>query len=88
MTRLRKYTAGVGFRTNTPGFDAGDEVAVFVTDVESGTPVARVGDSKLRIGNAAPDLRGKRVVLRVTAFDDGTHVGDAEYLRTVGDGAF
>lgn len=88
MNVLRKYTEGLGFRTNTPSFDAGDEITVFVTGVESGRPIARIGDSTLRLANGSPDLVDRRVLLRVTDFDEATHVGDAEYVRTVGDSAF
>lgn len=57
MSVLRKYTEGLGFRTNTPSFDAGDEITVFVTGVESGTPIARIGDSTLRLENGSPGPR-------------------------------
>ncbi|MGB9963800.1 hypothetical protein [Halobacterium sp. CBA1126] len=88
MSLFAKYTEGWSFRTNTPSFDEGDEIAVFVTGVEAGTPVARVGDTKLRLPDADPGLVDKRVLLRVTTFDDDAHVGEAEYLETVGESAF
>jgi hypothetical protein len=88
MSLIEKYTKGWSFRTNKPSFDAGDEISVFVTGVEDGTPVARIGDSKLRVVDAPDGLVDKRVVLRVTDFDDGDHVGEAAYLRTVGESAF
>ncbi|MFB6268352.1 MAG: hypothetical protein ABEH83_00295 [Halobacterium sp.] len=88
MSLLDKYTKGWSFRTNKPSFEEGDEISVFVTGVEAGTPVARVGDTKLRLPDAPDDLLDKRVVLRVTKFDDESHVGEAEYVRTVGESAF
>ncbi len=88
MSLLKKYTKGWSFRTNKPSFSEGDEISVFVTGVESGTPVARVGDTKIRVPDADPNLVDKRVLLRVTSFDDDEHVGEAEYLETVGESAF
>ncbi|MFA1610738.1 DUF7513 family protein [Halobellus rubicundus] len=88
MSLLEKYTKGWSFRSNTPSFDEGDEISVFVTGVEDGEPVARIGDSKLRVTGGSRNLVDKRVLLRVTAFDDGEHVGEAEYLETVGESAF
>ena len=88
MSLIEKYTKGWSFRTNRPSFEEGDEISVFVTGTEGETPIARVGDSKLRVKNAPRDLVDKRVLLRVTAFDEGDHVGEAEYLETVGESAF
>ncbi|NIB98774.1 hypothetical protein [Halobacterium sp. R2-5] len=88
MSLLEKYTKGWSFRTKTPSFQEGDEISVFVTGVEAGTAVARVGDTKLRLPDADPALVDKRVLLRVTSFDDDEHVGEAEYLETVGESAF
>lgn len=88
MSLLEKYTKGWSFRTNKPSFSAGDEISVFVTGTEAGTQIARVGDTKLRLPDAPDDIVDKRVVLRVTSFDDDSHVGEAEYLETVGESAF
>jgi hypothetical protein len=89
MSLLQKYLAGWAFRSNYPSFEAGDEVELFVTGREDGAQIARVGDSKLRLDEDAPDgLLDKRVRLKVTSFDDDAHVGDAEYLETVGTSAF
>lgn len=89
MSLLDKYVAGWTFRSNTPSFDAGDEVELFVTGREDGAQIARVGDSKLRLDEDAPNgLLDKRVRLRVTSFDDDAHVGEAEYVETVGESAF
>ncbi len=88
MSLLEKYLAGWEFRSNRPSFDAGDEVELFVTGRENGAQIARVGDSKLRLADAPDDLLDKRVRLKVTSFDDSDHVGEAEYLKTVGESAF
>jgi hypothetical protein len=89
MSILEKYLAGWTFRSNKPSFDVGDEVELFVTGRENGAQIARVGDSKLRLDGDAPDgLLDKRVRLKVTSFDDGDHVGEAEYLESVGESAF
>jgi hypothetical protein len=85
---LGSFLAGVGFRTNTPSFEAGEEITAFVTGVEDGTAVARVGDSKLRISNAPVDAVDTLVRLRVEGFNEDTHVGQAEYLETVGASSF
>lgn len=88
MSLLSKYTKGWSFRTNKPSFAEGDEIAVFVTGIEGGTPIARIGDTKLRLDDASEDLLDKRVLLRVTEFDETNHVGQAEYLKTIGESAF
>jgi hypothetical protein len=91
MSLLEKYTKGWTFRTNKPSFDAGDDLSVFVTGVEDGTPIARIGDSKLRIADAPADpaaLVDKRVRVTVTDFDDSAHTGSADYVETVGESAF
>ena len=88
MSLRKKYLAGWTFRSNKPTFDAGDEVELFVTGREDGAQIARVGDSKLRLVDAPTDLLDKRVRLKVTSFDDSAHVGEAEYIETVGESAF
>lgn len=88
MSLLEKYTKGWSFRSNYPSFDVGDEISVFVTGSEDGVPVARIGDTKLRLPDAPENLLDKRVLLRVTEFDEDRHVGDAEYLETIGESAF
>jgi hypothetical protein len=85
---LGSFFAGAGFRTNTPAFESGEEITAFVTGVEDGTPIARVGDTKLRVSGAPRDAVDTLVRLRVDSFDDGNHTGEAEYLETVGESAF
>lgn len=86
--RFTKFLTGVGFRTSTPSFSAGDEFVVVVTGIEEGTPIARIGDSKLRVPDAPTDSVDTKVRVRVEEFDDTEHVGTAEYLETVGDTAY
>lgn len=88
MSLLEKYTKGWSFRTNKPSFSEGDEISVFVTGVEGDDLIARIGDSKLRVTDGSTDLVDKRVLLRVMAFDDDSHTGEATYLKTVGESAF
>jgi hypothetical protein len=88
MSLFEKYTEGWSFRSRHPSFDVGDEVSVFVTGAEDGVQLARVGDSKLRIPDAPENSVDTRVLVRVTEFDDEDHVGEAEYLETVGESAF
>jgi hypothetical protein len=88
MSLLEKYTKGWSFRTNKPSFRAGEEISVFVTGVEGDDPIARIGDTKLRVRGGSADLVDSRVLLRVTSFDDDSHTGEAEYVETVGESAF
>jgi hypothetical protein len=87
---LRAVLAGVGFRTATPAFDPGDEVTLFVTGSDDAGPVARVGDTRLRV-DGVPDgetVVDRKVRLRVESFDAAAHEGRATYLETVGESAF
>jgi hypothetical protein len=88
MSRRRKFFAGVGFRTNKPDFEEGEEVTAFVTGYDGGTPIARVGDTVLRVEGAPADAVDARARLRVESFDDNDHVGTATYLERVGESAF
>ncbi|WP_232701074.1 DUF7513 family protein [Halobacterium wangiae] len=88
MSRFKKFTEGLTFRTNRPSFDVGEELSVFVTGDKDGTPVARIGDTVLHLPDESVSLVDKRVLLRVTEFDENRHVGEAEYLETVGESAF
>ena len=90
MSRLDALLAGWGFRTATPSFDPGAEITVFVTGSDEAGPVARVGDSRLRV-DGVPDgesLVDRKVRLRVESFDDAAHEGRATYVETVGESAF
>lgn len=86
---MRKFLAGLTFRSSTPAFEEGQEISAFVTGHNGDTALVRVGDTVLRLngesGNVEPDTR---VRLRVTRFDTSTHEGEAELLAVEGDGAF
>jgi len=82
------FFAGLGFRTATPSFDSGDEFIVVVTGSEGDTPIARIGDSVLRIPDAPRDSVQTKVRVRVESFDDADHTGTATYLETVGETAY
>jgi len=75
------FFEGFGFRTNRPDFDVGDEIEVYVTGMNGTTPVARIGDTVLRVPDAPSDAVDKRVRLRVEEFDDNDHVGRATILE-------
>ncbi|QDX41333.1 hypothetical protein [Salarchaeum sp. JOR-1] len=85
---LDAFFAGIGFRTATPSFDAGDEFVIVVTGSDDDTPIARIGDSRLRIPDAPRDSVHTKVRVRVESFDDADHTGTATYLETVGDTAY
>ncbi|MFC7155513.1 hypothetical protein ACFQPA_08590 [Halomarina halobia] len=84
---LGSYLRGL-FRTTTPAFEEGQELTVFVTGHRGGTPVARVGDTVLRVIDAPEGLLDSRVRIRVTSFDANDHTGEAEYLERVGESVF
>jgi hypothetical protein len=88
MSLLDKYLAGWGFRSHTPSFDPGQEITVFVTGYDGDSPVARVGDTVLRVENAPADAVDARVRLRVESFDQSDYTGTATYLDRVGESAF
>ncbi|WP_276300589.1 DUF7513 family protein [Halorussus lipolyticus] len=88
MSLREKYLAGWWFRTNKPSFEPGEEISAFVTGYNGATPVARVGDTILRVEDAPEDVLDTRVRLRVEEFDDNDHHGTATYLETVGQSSF
>jgi hypothetical protein len=88
MSLREKYFAGLGFRTNKPDFEPGEEISAFVTGYEGDTPIVRVGDTVLRVEGAPEDALDTRVRLRVEAFDENDHDGTATYLETVGQSSF
>jgi hypothetical protein len=85
---FRKYLKGWSFRSTTPTFEPDQEVAVFVTGVRDGVPVARVGDTVLEIPDAPPEMVDSRVAVRITDFDPDGHTGTAEFIEKVGESAF
>lgn len=86
MSLREKYFAGWRFRTRTPSFAPGAELTVYVTGRDGETSVVRIGDSVLRLDEPVPSDTQVRV--RVTAFDEGTHEGEAELLDVLGTAAF
>lgn len=88
MSLKDKYLAGWWFRTNKPSFEPGEEITAFVTGYDGDAPVARIGDTILRVEDAPADAMDTQVRLRVDSFDGNDHEGTATYLETVGESAF
>ena len=88
MSLLDKYFAGLGFRTNTPTFEPGQEITAFVTGYDGDSPVVRIGDTVLRVADAPVEAVDARVRLKVESFDASDHTGTATYLERVGESAF
>jgi hypothetical protein len=88
MSLREKYFAGVGFRTNEPSFEPGEEASAFVTGYDGGAALVRVGDTLLRIEDAPENGLDTRVRFRVEEFDGNDHRGTATYLETVGESSF
>lgn len=88
MSIREKYLAGWGFRTNKPDFEPGEEISAFVTGYDGDTPIARIGDTILRIEDAPENALDTRVRLRVEEFEGNDHHGTATYLETVGESSF
>ncbi|WP_411963317.1 hypothetical protein [Haloferax sp. YSMS24] len=84
MSRLEKLLAGWTFRTATPAFETGEEITAYVTHRDEDGYLVRVGDSKLRIGEAEGIDIETKVLLKVTSFDDTTHEGTAEVVDVLG----
>ncbi|WP_256299230.1 DUF7513 family protein [Haloarchaeobius salinus] len=79
MSVLSSVLAGIGFRTRTPSFSAGQEVTAFVSGVQDGDALLRIGDSRLTVSGVEDPttLVDERVLVRVEAFDDTSHTGSA-----------
>jgi hypothetical protein len=88
MSLREKYLAGWWFRTNKPDFEPGEEISAFVTGYDGEAPVARVGDTILRVEGAPENALDTRIRLRVEEFDGSDHHGTATYLETVGESSF
>ncbi|WP_338739539.1 DUF7513 family protein [Haloplanus salilacus] len=88
MSLLGKYLRGWSFRTSRPSFDVDDEIEVFLTGVENGTVVARVGDTIIRVPDADPEYVDTQCRIRITEFDDGDATGEATFVAKVGESAF
>jgi hypothetical protein len=81
MSLFEKYFAGWRFRSRTPAYDPGDELVADVTSVDGERSVVRIGDTRLDLDERVP--ADTRVRLRVTAFDETTHRGEAELLAVL-----
>jgi hypothetical protein len=91
MSRFSAFTEGWSFRSSTPTFERGQEIAAFVTGRENGTQIARIGDTVLRLDTADEgdeDLLDTRVRLRVEDFDTDDHTGRATVLERLGGSSF
>jgi hypothetical protein len=88
MSRLAAFTEGLQFRTNKPSFEPGTEFKAFVTGYENGAALVRLGDSVLRIPDAASGLLDTQVRIRVEEFDDNDHTGRATVLEELGGGSY
>ena len=86
MSRLDAFLKGWTFRTNKPTFEPGAEFTAYVTGYQNGTGLVRLGDSVLRLDEAAPDLLDTQVRLRVEEFDTDDHTGRATVLEELGGG--
>lgn len=88
MSLLGKYLKGWSFRTSRPSFDVDDEIQVFLTGVQDGDVVARVGDTIIRVPDADTAYVDTRCRIRITEFDDGEATGEATFVEKVGGSAF
>ncbi|WP_257300272.1 hypothetical protein [Haloarchaeobius sp. FL176] len=85
MSFLSAVFAGIGFRTATPSFAPGDEVTAFVSGVQNGEALLRIGDSRLSVSGIddPSTLVDERVLVRVESFDETTHTGGAVLVEVV-----
>ncbi|MDJ1433237.1 TRAM domain-containing protein [Halostagnicola sp. A-GB9-2] len=89
MSLFTKYLKGWTFRSTTPSFDVGDEIAVFIAEANGdGNGHAYVGDTKLIVEGAGFDTVEKRVRVRITEFDEATATGRGEFLEVVGESSY
>jgi hypothetical protein len=86
MSLRKKYLAGWRFRSRNPSFEPGAELVAYVTDTDGEESVVRIGDSRLELDDGVP--ADAKIRLRVTAFDDETHRGEAELLEVLGTATF
>ncbi|MFD1645024.1 DUF7513 family protein [Haloarchaeobius litoreus] len=85
MSVLSSVFAGIGFRTRTPSFTPGQEVTAFVSGVQDGDAVLRIGDSRLAVSGVDDPsaLVDERVLVRVEAFDESSHSGSATLVDVI-----
>ncbi|GAB7093405.1 hypothetical protein JCM30237_05570 [Halolamina litorea] len=77
MSRFDAFVAGLGFRTATPRYEAGDELDVIVTGRDGDDALVRIGDTVLRLPGADVAVDDE-VRIRVTEFDAYSSTGTAE----------
>lgn len=83
-----KLLAGWSFRTSTPAYEVGEELTAFVTHLDGGTPVVRIGDTIIRLSDTDGRdgaLVERRATFRVTEFDPQTNEGRGELLAVLDD---
>ncbi|EMA23582.1 DUF7513 family protein [Haloarcula argentinensis] len=90
MSMFSKFLTGMSFRSTTPTFEAGEEIEVYVTelDEESGELVAQVGETRLHFENGEADIVGCRVLATVESFDNAEHRGRVSHRKTLSQGSF
>jgi len=88
MSLLAKYLQGWSFRGTRPAFDVDEEIEVFLTGMQDGAVVARIGDTIIRVPDADPSYVDTRCRIRVTEFDADEATGEATFLEKVGESAF
>lgn len=88
MSWLEKYLAGWSFRTATPTFEPGQELAVIITGFDGDTALARVGDTVLHVEEAPAAALDARVRIEILEFDENEFVGRATFLDLLGEGTF
>jgi hypothetical protein len=79
MSRFDAFFEGASFRSATPQYSEGDELAVIVTGREAGDALVRIGDTILRLPETDVALDSE-VRIRVTEFDADESTGTAELL--------
>ena len=79
MSRLDAFLAGLTFRTATPEYSPGDELAVIVTGRDGEDALVRIGDTVLRLAGSEGAI-DEEVRIRVTAFDAENSTGEAELV--------
>ncbi|WP_435335640.1 DUF7513 family protein [Haloarchaeobius sp. TZWWS8] len=85
MSLFSSVFAGFGLRSATPEFQKGETITAFVTGVDDGDAIVRIGDSHLRVTGVdnAASLVDERVELRVESFDEGNNLGEATLLEVI-----
>ncbi len=79
MSRFDAFFEGLEFRTATPQYEPGDELAVIVTGRDGDDALVRIGDTRLRLPDTDVAVDAE-VRIRVTAFDADDATGEAELL--------